>query len=94
MKLKMYKGNNAVWNENHANVPVISGGFNVILGSPTSPLDTVAFNEPIDLGITINGGTELTPRTPLTSTAYALGMRGMYAVAGDDGFNGELQTMD
>ncbi|MFV1980727.1 MAG: hypothetical protein ACC655_06200, partial [Rhodothermia bacterium] len=84
---KMYKGSTKVWEQNQLNVSVKSGGFDVILGSPTSPLDTVAFSEPIDLGITVNGGTELTPRTPLTSAAYALGMRGMYAIAAEDGFN-------
>ncbi|MFV1981835.1 MAG: hypothetical protein ACC655_11830, partial [Rhodothermia bacterium] len=83
---KMYKSSSKVWEENHLNVAVKSGGFDVILSGTTSfPLDTVAFNGPIDLGITVNGGTELTPRTPLTSAAYALGMRGMYAVWADDG---------
>ena len=84
----MYKGSTKVWEQTHASVPVSNGVFSVILsGSVTWPLDTVAFNEPIDLGIKVGADVEMAPRTPLTSAAYALGMRGMYAVWADDGAN-------
>jgi hypothetical protein len=74
----MYKGSSTIWQEVHAGTPVRSGRFNVLLsGSPTWPLDTVAFDEPIDLGITVKGAPELTPRTPLTPSTYALGLRGL-----------------
>ena len=82
----MYKGSTKVWEQTHASVPVSNGVFSVILsGSVTWPLDTVAFNEPIDLGIKVGADAEMLPRTPLTSASYALGMRGIYAVDASDG---------
>ena len=82
---KLYKDGTKVWEQTYASVPTTNGVFNVILGGTgTASLDTVAFNEPMELGVTINGGTEMTPRTPLTSAAYALGLRGMHAVTSED----------
>ena len=87
MTFKLYKGSNEIWSQTQSGVSVSNGVFNVVLGGVgLTSLDTVAFNEPIDLGITI-GGNELVPRTPLVAAAYALGMRGMYSVAADDGTN-------
>jgi hypothetical protein len=82
MTLVLYRGSTAVWTETQV-VNVDNGVFHVLLGSVT-PLDTVAFDDPIDLGITVNGGAELTPRTALTSAAYALGLRGLSAVWGEN----------
>jgi hypothetical protein len=82
---KLYKGSNEIWSQTKAGTVVSNGVFNVILGGVgDASLDTVAFNEPIDLEIKY-GNIVLTPRTPLTSAAYALGMRGMYAVQAEKG---------
>lgn len=84
---KLYKGPTVVWQQNLVAVPVSNGVFNVVLGGVgTASLDSVAFNVPLDLGVTVNGGAELSPRTPLTGTPYALAVRGLYAV---DAQNGE-----
>jgi len=93
MKFKLYKNGTAVWTETHPSVTVTDGIFDVLLGSVT-PLRTVAFDQPVELGITL--GTEpedpeVVPRTPLAAAPFALGMRGVYAVWADNtimkGFN-------
>jgi len=61
-------GNN-LWTETQT-VTVTNGIFNVILGSVT-PLD-LSFSTKYWLGLTIESGDELTPRTELTSTPYSL----------------------
>jgi hypothetical protein len=67
-------GGNALWQENHINVPVNDGRFQVILGTDSS-LSNIAFDEPYWLGISVNGGAELTPRIEFTSSAYSLNAR-------------------
>ena len=90
MTFKLYKGPNEIWSQTKTNVVVSNGVFNVILGGTgLTSLDTVAFNEQIELGIAIEGSAEMAPRTPLTSAAYALGMRGMYAVQSTSGPPGD-----
>jgi len=86
MTFNLYKNGTVVWTEVQPAVVVTDGVFNVLLGSVT-PLDTVAFNQPIDLGITVGADPEISPRTPLASAPFALGMRGMYAFWADDGPN-------
>lgn len=53
-------------------VPVIKGVFNFIIGVGTGIPGSVSFNEPYLLGLAVDGGAELSPRTPLTSAPYAL----------------------
>jgi hypothetical protein len=62
-------GGTDVWTEPQL-VAVAGGVFNVVLGSVT-PLN-VPFDTTYYLGIGVNGGPELAPRTLLTSAAYAL----------------------
>ncbi len=64
-------GGNQVFIENQT-VPVVHGVFNVILGSvnPFPPL--LRFNRAYFLGVSVDGNSELTPRTPLTAMPYAL----------------------
>ncbi len=71
-------GGSAFWTETQ-NVSVSGGIFNVILGSVT-PL-TDAFDGQYYLGISVNGGGELSPRRPLTSSPYSLNSQ---AVAGSE----------
>lgn len=79
MTFKLYKNGSEVWTEAQSSVEVVDGVFNVVLGSVT-PLDTVAFSEAIELGVAVGTDGEMTPRTPLAASAFALGMRGMHAV--------------
>ena len=62
---KLYKNNVAVWTEMQT-VDVENGIFNVLLGKVTD-LSTLAFDQPMDLGINLDGESEMSPRTPLAA---------------------------
>jgi len=82
MTFKLYKGGVEIWSESQS-VDVTDGVFNVALGSVSS-LDTVKFNQPIDLGIKLdNEGAEMAPWVALGASAFALGLRGLYAYYAD-----------
>ena len=66
-------GGAAVWSETQS-VQVTGGVYSVLLGSVT-PL-TASFDQTYYLGITLPGGPELTPRSRLTSSPYALSLIG------------------
>jgi hypothetical protein len=59
----------ALWEEQHNDVTVINGVFNVILGS-NSTLD-LSFDELYWLSIAVEGGLELSPRLKLTASSYS-----------------------
>jgi hypothetical protein len=63
-------GGTELWTEAHSSVSVEHGIYSIILGTVT-PLDTLAFDQPYYLELTIDGEL-LTPRQPLTSVPYAL----------------------
>lgn len=62
-------GGAPLWFERHI-IQTKSGMFSVILGT-TTPLN-VNFNQHLWLGLSVNGRTELNPRTFLTAVPYAL----------------------
>ncbi len=62
----------AVFTETHPSVPVVKGVLNVIIGSLTPLPPSLQFDRAYFLGISVNGGPELTPRTALTAAPYAL----------------------
>ena len=62
-------GTPAVWSETQT-VLVTSGVFSVYLGSVT-PI-THTFDKQLWLGVAVQGGAEMTPRLPLTSSAYSM----------------------
>jgi hypothetical protein len=64
-------GGAALWTETQSNVSVNDGIYNVTLGSLVS-LGTLGFDVPYFLGVTVGIDSEMTPRQPLTSVAYAL----------------------
>ncbi|MEI6410595.1 MAG: tail fiber domain-containing protein [Bacteroidota bacterium] len=66
-------GGTAVWTETQS-VQVTGGVYSALLGS-VNPL-MVAFDQTYYLGITLPGGPELTPRSRLTSSPYALSVIG------------------
>jgi hypothetical protein len=60
-----------VWTDSFYPIEFDNGVFSLILGeNPAAPLPV--FNQPYEIGISIDGGAELTPRMPLTSAPYAL----------------------
>jgi len=65
-----------VWTETHPSAAVDSGVFNIELGSIES-LAGVAFVESFDLGIKLGGDAEISPKSKLSSSPYALGLRGI-----------------
>lgn len=67
-------GGTPVWSETQDPVNIIGGVYSVTLGTVT-PL-TAAFDQTYYLGISVGGGTELTPRARLTSSPYALSLIG------------------
>ncbi|MCH7675354.1 hypothetical protein IH879_10435, partial [candidate division KSB1 bacterium] len=69
LNFKLYdalSGGNLLWQESQQ-VEAIDGLVNVILGTVT-PLD-LSFGQPLWLSISVDGGSELEPRTELTSAA-------------------------
>jgi len=80
-------GGTALWTETHANVAVTGGIFQVILGSVTS-LAALPFDQPYQLGITVNNGGELTPRLPFTAVPYSLIARTLAPGAAVTSLNG------
>jgi hypothetical protein len=67
-------GGTALWTETQPSVAIVDGVYSVLLGTVT-PL-TVPFNQAYYVGVTVQGGTELIPRTLLTSSPYALSLIG------------------
>lgn len=67
--------------ENHYNVPVINGIFQVTLGS-TIVLYPNDFDEALFLNVHVNGES-MSPRQPLSATAYAFGLVPGAEVQGD-----------
>ena len=67
-------GGTQVWTETQT-VAVARGMVNVNLGA-VNPLDTVKFNTSYWLGISVGNGSELSPRTAITGSAYPVGSIG------------------
>lgn len=64
-------GGSAVWSETWPAVAVTKGVFSLLLGKYTS-LASLDFNAQYYLGVSVDGGTELSPRVQLASVATAL----------------------
>ena len=67
-------GGTPVWSETQDNIEVIGGVYSALLGE-ANPL-TAGFDQVYYLGIAVDGGAELIPRTRLTSAPYALSLIG------------------
>ncbi len=82
----------ALWTEAQI-VAVKAGIFNTQIGS-LQPL-TLAFDKPYFLGISIDGGSELMPRSELTATPYALtAVRAETASGLDPGASGVVTSVN
>jgi hypothetical protein len=71
-------------------VLVVRGIFNLLIGSATSggiPL-SLPFDRPYFLGVVVDGGTEMVPRTPLAAVPYA-----MRSVVADSLRGGSIQEL-
>lgn len=75
MTFKLYKGGTDVWTEVNPSVTVTNGIFDVVLGN-TTPLDTLRFDRPMELGIAVDGNPEISPRVELTAAAFARALPG------------------
>ena len=53
-------------------VPVVKGIFNVIIGSVNPITNSINFDRAYFLGVSVDFGSELSPRTALTTAPYAL----------------------
>lgn len=69
-----HSGGDLIWEETQT-VYVQSGIFSADLGSENS-FTGVGFNEDYWVGISVEGGSELTPRTRLTTAPYAMALKG------------------
>lgn len=74
LRLGLYaaaSGGSAVYTETHT-VAVSKGLFQAIIGSINPIPASMKFDTPWYLGVTVDNGTEMTPRTALTAVPYAL----------------------
>jgi len=73
--LKLYDSFGAVteiYSENQIGVVFVKGLFNVMIGSVTAIPSSLAFDKGYFLGVSVDGGAEMTPRTPLSAAPYAI----------------------
>jgi hypothetical protein len=87
-------GGTAIWSETHPAVPVQQGVYSVMLGSVTS-IEDLNFDAQYFLGVSIQGGAELTPRITLTTVPYARGVIGKsnrFPSSGDVVLGGNAQV--
>ncbi|MEI8134787.1 MAG: hypothetical protein WCH46_06875 [bacterium] len=80
VSLKLYEAvdaPNAIYTENQVNRPFLRGIFDVIIGSVTPIPNTVGFDKPYFLGISVDGGNEMVPRTAISGAPYALMANGI-----------------
>ncbi|PLX29098.1 MAG: hypothetical protein C0600_09030, partial [Ignavibacteria bacterium] len=95
LMFRLYEGPTTsadIWYESQS-VAVKDGIFNVQIGS-VQPLG-IPFDKPYYLGISIDGGSELTPRTELTASPYAfVAMRAETASALAPGASGVVTSVN
>jgi hypothetical protein len=64
-------GGSALWSEKQT-VSVSDGIFDVVLGQPGSAIDPADMDGELFLGVSVESDDEMTPRQPITSTAFAM----------------------
>ncbi len=70
--IKIYStGGTELFSETH-NTSTARGLFNILIGSVNPLPPSLTFSEPYLLGISVDGGAEMSPRTPMASVPYAL----------------------
>lgn len=68
-------GGSAIWTETISSVPVLHGVFSDDLGDISS-FSSISFDRTYWLGISINGGSEMTPRSKFTNSPYTMAVIG------------------
>ena len=74
LTLRLYAGatgGSSLYTESQT-VPVVKGIFNVIIGSVTPIPVSIGFGQAYFLGVSVDGGAELSPRSALTAVPYSL----------------------
>jgi hypothetical protein len=74
LTLKLYEsagGGSPIYSETQSGIPVVQGVFNAIIGSVTPIPTSLAFDRAYFLGVAVDNGAELAPRTALTAAPYA-----------------------
>ncbi len=84
-------GGNFIYSESQT-VPVVRGVFNVIIGTVVALPSSLQFDRAYFLGVSVNNGPELTPRTALTASPYAF--RAAKADLADDLTNGAVHRLN
>ncbi|HCN09297.1 MAG TPA: hypothetical protein DIT01_15325, partial [Lentisphaeria bacterium] len=84
-------GGGSLYVDSHASVDVANGLFTVVIGTGSGGAIGLPFDQPYDLGVTVDSGTELSPRTSLTAVPYALNAGGVNISGGS---NGDVLTND
>lgn len=77
MTFRLYttsSGGSSIWSETHDNMDVTSGVYGAVLGL-INPF-TIPFDQPYFLGISVDGGAEVSPRLRLTASPYTLSLIG------------------
>lgn len=77
-------GSAAIWTESYDSVTVVDGAFTVILGSQRAFGDGIAAIESLYLGISINEGSEMSPRMKVSGTLRARWASHARDVRGED----------
>ncbi len=75
IRLKLYDAFGApteIYSENQLGVVFVKGLFNVMIGSVTPIPTTIAFDRGYFLGVSVDGGAEMAPRTALSAAPYAI----------------------
>ena len=63
-------GGAAIYTETHSTI-IFKGVFQLVIGSITPIPSTLAFDKPYFIGVGVDGGAELVPRTAMTTAPYA-----------------------
>lgn len=71
LTLKLYDASSTELYTETQTVPVVKGLFNVIIGSTSGLPANLSFDKAYYLGVGVDGGAEMTPRTALSASPYA-----------------------
>lgn len=73
MRFRIYTvatGGTAIWTEEQNGIRIEGGVYSVLVGKVT-PLGSIPFNQTLYLGVSVDGGTELSPRATFTAAPAA-----------------------
>lgn len=68
-------GGSHIWSRTYNGVDFTNGVFGVTLENGSPSLGSLAFDKPYWMGVAVDGAADLSPRVPLTASAYSLNTR-------------------